>query len=237
MRRHDFYDLLKGNPYPGRGILLGVGHNGERLALYFIMGRSENSRNRVFVPEGDAFRIEPFDVQKIEDPSLILYRPMRTHAGSVVLTNGDQTDTVLEALHAGGTFEGGLRTRRFEPDAPHFTPRISGIQQLATGDYALSILKAADKDGTSCQRFFYEYEARPGMGHFIHTYQGDGNPLPSFAGEPVAVSLPEDLNDFAQGAWRSLNEQNRVALFARAANHEGKVLTLHVFNRHVKETI
>lgn len=236
MRNRDLQDILKHNPYPGRGILLGLTPGGLRVALYFIMGRSENSRNRVFVPDGDAFRIEPYDEGKLEDPSLILYRPMRTHGGMVVLTNGDQTDTVLSALEEGLSFESALRTRRFEPDAPHFTPRISGIQHMTTGGYTLSILKAADADGSACQRFYYEYEPQPGTGHFIHTYGGDRNPLPSFEGEPVPVAIPEDVSAFAEAAWHSLHEQNRVALFARATDTEGSAAALRVFNRHtVKE--
>ena len=236
MNEHDFLALLKHNPYPGRGVLLGVNPGGLRVALYFIMGRSENSRNRVFVQDGDAFRIEPHDVSLVADPSLILYRPMRAYGSLTVLTNGDQTDTVLSSLQAGGTFEQALRTRCFEPDAPHFTPRISGMQDAGTGAYSLSILKAADAGGTVCQRFFFEYEPQPGVGHFVHTYQGDGNPLPSFEGEPVRVSLPDDVDSFAEGAWHSLNHENRVALFVRAADGQGNLRTLRLFNRHtIKE--
>lgn len=230
----DLCELLGRNPYPGRGVLLGTGPAEERVALYFIMGRSENSRNRVFLREEDAFQIAPFDPAKVADPSLILYRPMRTHQGTVVLTNGDQTDTVLEHLCAGGTFEGALRTRRFEPDAPHYTPRISGKQQLDSGHYTLSILKSMG-DGVACQRHFFEYEPQRGVAHFIHTYAGDGNPLPSFQGEPVAISLPDDLDAYARQVWQSLNAQNRVALFCRVTDAQGRVLSLQVFNRHQRE--
>ncbi len=232
----DLTRLLGANAYPGRGILLGLSPRGQRVALYFIMGRSQNSQNRVFVREGDGFCIALHDPALVEDPSLILYRPLAWHGGQLVVTNGDQTDTVVEGLKRGQPFEQTLQARRFEPDAPHFTPRISGIQRMDTGAYTLSILKAGDPQGTVCQRFFYQYEPRPGMGHFIHTYQADGTPLPAFEGEPVLVALPEDLEAFAQEVWHSLNQQNRVALYAQAADAGGRLTAHALHNRHpIKE--
>lgn len=210
---------LQQNSYPGRGIVLGRTETGTKaVAAYFIMGRSENSRNRVFVEEGCGIRTQAFDPSKMVDPSLIIYAPVRVLGDYTIVTNGDQTDTIYELMRAGKTFEESLRTRKFEPDAPNYTPRISGlIDQTNHGfSYALSILKSADGEPSSCQRYTFHY-ANPlaGVGHFIHTYEGDGNPLPSFSGEPLKVAIEGDIDTFTQMLWNSLNEENKVSLFVR----------------------
>lgn len=230
---HDLCDLLRRNAYPGRGVMLGNSRDlRTSVALYFIMGRSVNSRNRVFRREGDGVRIDIFDSALVRDPSLILYRPMLETQGRLIVSNGDQTDTIYKALLGGGDFISALRMRAFEPDAPHFTPRVSGITDMKSGDYRLSILKAADPQGNGCQRFFFEYEAQAGRGHFIHTYQADRDPLPSFAGEPLCVDIPDDLEAFARDVWLSLNPNNRVALFLRSQDRDGSMTGLSVYNRH-----
>lgn len=230
---HDLCDLLRRNTYPGRGIILGNSADlKQSVALYFIMGRSVNSRNRVFRREGDSVRIEIFDRALVKDPSLILYRPMTETQGQLIVTNGDQTDTVFNALQHGGSFGSALRTRTFEPDAPHFTPRVSGMADVKSGDYSLSILKAADPQGNNCQRFFFEYEAQAGRGHFIHTYQADRDPLPCFVGEPLCVYIPDDLETFAHDVWTSLNPSNRVAFFLRRQDRDGRVTGLSIYNRY-----
>ncbi|NCB63000.1 MAG: inosine monophosphate cyclohydrolase [Clostridia bacterium] len=207
--------LLTANPYPGRGILLGrSADNAHTVIAYFIMGRSENSRNRVFVPTEDGIRTEAFDPAKMTDPSLIIYHPVRAIPGAVIVTNGDQTDTVADSFQEGVGWVRALRTRTFEPDGPNYTPRISGLAK-SDGGYRLSILKSAGGDPSSCQRFFYEYENPvAGRGHLIHTYQCDGNPLPSFEGEPktVAIDAP-DAASLAEELWDSLNADNKVSLF------------------------
>ncbi|NLD51361.1 MAG: inosine monophosphate cyclohydrolase [Clostridiales bacterium] len=226
-------DLLKQNPYPGRGLALGMTPDGGRMvAVYFIMGRSRNSRNRVFVEEGQSLRIEPFDPALVSDPSLIIYHPIRALGQWLIVTNGDQTDTVYNALANGGSFESGLRTRTFEPDAPNWTPRISGLMNLQDGACRLSILKAQDEQGTRCQRHFFEYEACPGQGHFLHTYKGDGNPLPSFAGEPLCVGMPDDVEAFAIALWNSLHADNRVALCVKETPLGGGNTRTYLYNRH-----
>lgn len=212
------YEYLAGNQYPGRGVAIGKTADGKKaIILYFIMGRSVNSRNRVFELTDDGIRTKAFDPSKLSDPSLIIYAPVRAYKNATVVTNGDQTDTVVDALKVGGTFEGALRTREFEPDAPNFTPRISGMLTIEGGElsYKLSVLKKSPYcDG--CDRMFYEY-ALPadGVGHIIHTYMGDGNPIPSFCGEPVAFGVGNDLKAIADGVWSSLNDDNKVSLFAR----------------------
>lgn len=211
----DIYQLLKENTYPGRGILIGTNPAGTHAVIaYFIMGRSVNSRNRVFVSEGSDMKTQAFDPAKLSDPSLIIYYPVRAVGDCTVVTNGDQTDTVRDALVLGGTFESALRTRRFEPDAPNFTPRISGIVH-ADGSYKLSILKSADGNPEYDRRYFFEYGAEKGVGQFIHTYRCDGNPIPSFAGEPETVAVEGDIDTFAGKLWDSLNEDNKVSLFVR----------------------
>lgn len=209
---------LKGNPYPGRGIVVGLSESGEKAVfVYFIMGRSANSRNRVFAEYGDEVRTEPFDPSKVEDPSLIIYSPVKVCGKDIVVTNGDQTDTIVESLRAGHCFRHGLMGRRFEPDAPNFTPRISAILHLnGKFSYEMSILKSADGEGTSSNRYFYAYEPVKGVGHFLHTYQGDGTPLPSFEGEPLRVHVPDDLHKYADRIWEGMNEENKISLYCRA---------------------
>ena len=216
MKNLDLTALLRGNPYPGRGIVLGSSPDGEKSVIaYFIMGRSENSRNRVFVETPDGIRTQAFDPSKMTDPSLIIYAPVRVFGTSTIVTNGDQTDTIREGLAAGKTFAQALHTRTFEPDAPNYTPRISGLVKK-NGDYTLSILKSADGDPASCRRYFFAYEApRAGQGHFIHTYKCDGNPIPSYEGEPTPVSIEGDIDTFTASLWENLNQDNKVSLFVR----------------------
>ena len=207
--------LLSGNSYPGRGIVLGQSRDGSKLvAAYFIMGRSANSRNRIFVKTEDGIRTQAQDPGRLEDPSLILYHPVRLVGKALVVTNGDQTDTIRDALAGEGSFESALLTRCFEPDAPNLTPRISGLLS-PEGDYRLSILKSADAEGSACIRQFFYYPPLPGVGHFIHTYHGDGSPLPSFSGEPKRVEIPDDMGAFAKGIWGSLHPENRISLYVR----------------------
>jgi IMP cyclohydrolase len=234
MKPNDLFELLKKNPYPGRGIVLGVTPDQKRAALaYFIMGRSAGSRSRAFVKDGDDVGIHMLDSGKIADTSLILYAPLRTLSGVTVVTNGDQTDTVKDRLAEGGSFEGALRTRTFEPDAPHFTPRISGIQYFNGGfSYALSILKAGNKEGTAAQKQFFEYEPVADVGHFISTYETDGAVLPSFSGEPRAVSVLDDFASFAQGLWNALNEENKVSLYVRYTNIKTGGYEDRIFNKY-----
>lgn len=210
---------LSSNAYPGRGIVIGRSADGQNaVTAYFIMGRSQNSRNRIFVSDGDGIRTQAFDASKLEDPSLIIYAPVRVLDSQTIVTNGNQTDTVYEGIRAGLTFEQALCSRTFEPDAPNYTPRISGIMHVENGmyDYALSILKSNCGNPDSCRRFTFSYEnPRAGEGHFIHTYMHDGNPLPSFEGEPKQVSIPDDMDLFTDMLWNSLNEENKVSLFVR----------------------
>lgn len=210
---------LKENSYPGRGIVIGRSKDGKKaVAAYFIMGRSENSRNRIFVEDGDGIRTQAFDPSKLTDPSLIIYAPIRVLGNKTIVTNGDQTDTVYELMDKQHTFEQALRTREFEPDAPNYTPRISGILHVENGSfhYAMSILKSNHGNPGSCNRFTYAYSSGPeGEGHFIHTYQGDGNPLPSFEGEPRLVEIPDSIEEFTNMIWESLNEENKVSLYVR----------------------
>lgn len=210
---------LKGNAYPGRGIIIGRSADGKKaVTAYFIMGRSENSRNRIFVEDGEGIRTQAFDPSKLSDPSLIIYAPVRVLGNKTIVTNGDQTDTIYELMDSQQTFEQSLRTREFEPDAPNYTPRISGIMHIDNGqfNYAMSILKSDNGNPESCNRFTFAYEKCPaGEGHFIHTYKGDGNPLPSFEGEPVLIGIPDNMDEFAELLWNSLNEDNKVSLFVR----------------------
>ena len=206
--------------YPGRGILCGMTKDGRKaICAYFIMGRSANSRNRVFIADGQDVIIHPADPSKVQDPSLIIYAPVRTCGETLIVTNGDQTDTIHDGLIAGKTFEQALETRCFEPDSPNFTPRISALMTFQ-GKYAyrLSILKCLDGKGERCGRFTYHYEPQPGEGHLIHTYLGDGNPLPSFAGDPKTVAVEGDLDAFTDAVWNALNEDNRISLFTRTVD-------------------
>lgn len=219
MQKNSLENELKGNTYPGRGIVMGMSPNGKyAVTAYFIMGRSENSRNRVFVEDGSGIRTQAFDPSKLSDPSLIIYAPVRVLENDTIVTNGDQTDTIYHFMDQQQTFEQALRTRAFEPDAPNYTPRISGIMHIEEGEYhyALSILKSNNGNGDSCQRFMFAYGTPvAGEGHFIHTYQGDGDPLPSFEGEPKLVEISDDMNAFTDMLWNSLNEDNKVSLFVR----------------------
>lgn len=217
MKTLDLSALLRANPYPGRGIVLGKTQDGGKAAIaYFIMGRSENSRNRIFEVTEDGIRTKAFDESKMTDPSLIIYHPVRVVGDDTVVTNGDQTDTVRDGLLAGKVFVQPLKTREFEPDGPNYTPRISGLVHK-DGSYALSILKSAGGDPSSCRRQFFGYEnPLAGQGHFIHTYLGDGSPLPSFEGEPEQVAIPAvSAQEWADQIWESLNADNKVSLFVR----------------------
>ena len=231
----DLTEYLRGNPYPGRGILLGrSADGGSAVIAYFIMGRSVNSRNRVFEETVDGIRTRAFDESRMTDPSLIIYHPVRRlDNGITIVTTGDQTDTVRDALEKGRTFADALRTREFEPDGPNYTPRISGLVK-PDGAYNLSILKSLDGDPSCCCRYFYEYEApKAGMGHFIHTYEGDGDPLPSFEGEPrrAAITAP-DARTLADELWPALNEDNKVSLFVRYIDLATGTAGTVILNKH-----
>ena len=210
---------LRENAYPGRGIILGKSPDGKKaVAAYFIMGRSENSRNRIFVEDGEGIRTQAFDPAKLTDPSLIIYAPVRVLGNKTIVTNGDQTDTIYEGMDRQMTFEQSLRSREFEPDAPNYTPRISGIMHIENGtyNYAMSILKSDDGRPEGCCRYTFAYEKpAAGEGHFIHTYQCDGNPLPSFEGEPKRIAVENEIDAFTDLLWNSLNEENKVSLFVR----------------------
>ena len=215
MKPVDLNQELRGNAYPGRGIVIGKSQDGGcAVVAYFIMGRSVNSRNRVFTEEPDGIRTEAADPAKMEDPSLIIYHPVRQIGRGLIVTNGDQTDTIRDFLEKGLPFEQALRTREFEPDGPNWTPRISGLLS-PDGSYKLSILKAADEAGTACLRQTFEYPGQAGLGHFLHTYQCDGSPIPSFEGEPTPVTIEGDIDAFTSGLWESLNQDNKVSLFVR----------------------
>ncbi len=224
---------LRNNSYPGRGIILGKSADGTKAAAaYFIMGRSENSRNRIFVEDGAGIRTQAFDPDKLSDPSLIIYAPVRVLGNKTIVTNGDQTDTIYECMDRQMTFEQALRTREFEPDGPNYTPRISGIMHVEDGkyNYAMSILKSRNGNQDGCNRFTFAYEnPAAGEGHFIHTYMHDGNPLPSFEGEPKLISIPDDIGGFTSLLWESLNEENKVSLFVRyidiqSGNYETRIV-------------
>ena len=215
---NDIGELINGNPYVGRGIVLGKTLDGTKAcSAYFIMGRSANSRNRVFTEKDGVIYTEPFDASKVEDPSLIIYAAVRQTGNKLIVTNGDQTDTIYNGILAGGTFESALKTREFEPDAPNLTPRISGMIEFGEGDftYKMSILKSADALGTACNRYTFDYNALNGLGHFIHTYVTDGNPIPTFQGEPERVEIPNDIDEFAEKIWTNLDANNKISLYVR----------------------
>ena len=215
MKPVDIKQDLAGNSYPGRGIIIGKSRDGSKsVVAYFIMGRSENSRNRIFAPEPDGIRTEAADPAKMKDPSLIIYHPVRQIGRGLIVTNGDQTDTIRDFLEKGLPFEQALRTREFEPDGPNWTPRISGLLS-PDGSYKLSILKAADEEGTGCLRQTFEYPGQAGLGHFIHTYKCDGNPIPSYEGEPTPVEIQGDIDQFTAALWENLNQDNKVSLFVQ----------------------
>lgn len=223
------------DPYVGRGIIVGQTPSGKAVIAYFIMGRSENSRNRIFEMRDDGLYTRAYDESKVADPSLIIYRAAGDHENNTVVTNGDQTDTILSALENGGTFESALESREFEPDAPNFTPRISAMVTY-NGDkisYKMSILKSADAEGSDCVRFFYNYPAIAGVGHFIHTYVGDGNPLPSFQGEPERIEIPEDTEQFAINLWDALDENNKISLYVSVV--EDSEETTYIINKNGDE--
>ena len=229
--------LLKGNAYPGRGIVLGRSQDGKyAVVAYFIMGRSENSRNRIFVETQDGIRTQAYDPAKMTDPSLIIYHPVRRVTDedgvTTIVTNGDQTDTLRDFMLEGESYVAALNTREFEPDGPNYTPRISGIV-YPSGSYMLSILKSLDGDPSCCLRHYFTYDApRPGLGHFLHTYQGDGNPLPSFQGEPRPVEIAGDLDAFTSLIWQNLNPENKVSLFTSFIDLETGVAESRIVNKH-----
>ena len=232
MKPVDIKQDLAGNSYPGRGIVIGQSADGKQAVVaYFIMGRSVNSRNRVFVEEPDGIRTEAADPAKMEDPSLIIYHPVRQMGRGLIVTNGDQTDTILEFLKQGLPMEQALRTREFEPDDPNWTPRISGLLG-PNGSYKLSILKSADETGRRCLRQTFEYPGQPGLGHFLHTYAGDGSPLPSFAGEPEPVAIEGELDALTAAVWESLNDDNKISLFVRFTDLETHTFQQRIVNKY-----
>lgn len=211
-------DTIRDNSYVGRGIAVGKTADGKKAAIgYFIMGRSENSKNRVFKEEGDDVVIYPFDESKVEDPSLIIYSPVKKLDDKVIVTNGDQTDTIYGFVKEGKSFKEALATREFEPDGPNWTPRISAMLTFADGDfsYEMSILKSVDEEGSACARYTYSYPAVSGLGHFIHTYEHDGQPLPTFQGEPRRIIIPDDIEEFTSDIWDNLNEEKKISLYVR----------------------
>ncbi len=237
MKMSSLREELSSNTYPGRGIVIGKSKDGKHaVTAYFIMGRSENSRNRVFVEEGEGIRTQAYDPSKLTDPSLIIYAPVRVLGNDTIVTNGDQTDTIYELMGKGQTFEQSLRTREFEPDAPNYTPRISGIMHIQDNefDFAMSILKSNNGNPECCNRYTFTYD-KPvaGEGRFIHTYMGDGNPLPSFEGEPTLVDIEGDIDTFTNLVWKNLDEDNKVSLFVRYINIETGKYETRIVNKNV----
>ena len=234
---NDIAELIRDNPYVGRGIVLGKSADGQSaVAAYFIMGRSKNSRNRVFTKREGALFTEPYDPSLVEDPSLIIYAAVREHEGRLIVTNGDQTDTVYEGIKAGKTFAEALRSREFEPDAPNFTPRISGMITFGKDDftYDMSILKSVDAEGSACARYTFEYPALAGLGHFIHTYVTDGDPIPTFQGEPERVAIGNDIDAFTASLWGALNEDNKISLYVRYTSLADGKVTERLINKNEK---
>lgn len=228
-------DRISGNPYVGRGIIIGQTADASKAVIaYFIMGRSANSRNRIFLEQGDDLMIRPFDESKVEDPSLIIYYPVRKTEDGLIVTNGDQTDTIYEFMQKGASFEDALRTRAFEPDGPNWTPRISGFLALDEEGmhYKMSILKSADPEGSACNRFFYEYAALPGLGHFLHTYVTDGTPIPTFQGEPERIAIPDDIDAFTEEIWDNLDTSNRISLYVRSIDLKDGTTESRLINRY-----
>ncbi len=227
---------LKGTSYPGRGIVIGRSADGKKaVTAYFIMGRSENSRNRIFAEEGEGIRTEAYDPSKLSDPSLIIYAPVRVLGNKTIVTNGDQTDTIYDLMNQQQTFEQSLRTREFEPDTPNYTPRISGVMKVSDGkfNYAMSILKSDIDNPESCNRYTFAYEnPKAGVGRYIHTYMGDGNPLPSYEGEPTPVEIDGEIDEFTQRVWNSLDEDNKVSLFVRYIDIETGEYESRIVNKN-----
>lgn len=236
MKMLSLKEELGSNSYPGRGIVIGRTPDGKKaVTAYFIMGRSENSRNRVFVEDGEGIRTQAFDPSKLVDPSLIIYAPVRVLGNKTIVTNGDQTDTIYERMDQQMTFEQSLRSREFEPDGPNYTPRISGIMHLEDGqfNYAMSILKSNNGNPDSCNRFTFAYKnPASGEGRFIHTYMHDGNPLPSFEGEPKLVGIEGDIDEFTRLIWENLNEANKVSLFVRYIDIEDGTYETRIVNKN-----
>ena len=228
-------ELIKDNAYVGRGIVIGKSENAKyAVAAYFIMGRSNNSRNRVFVKHGDDLFTEPYDASKVEDPSLIIYAAIRKTEDGLIVTNGDQTDTVYDGLKSGLSFSDSLKSREFEPDAPNLTPRISGYITFEKDNfsYEMSILKSADALGTACNRYTFSYPSLAGLGHFIHTYVTDGNPIPTFQGEPERVAIPDDIDAFTNDLWTNLNEDNKISLYVRYTDLASGEVTERLINKN-----
>ena len=234
MQKSSICSLLSSNVYPGRGIIVGTTPDGTRaVTAYFIMGRSVNSRNRVFRAEGSDVMIYPYDESKVEDPSLIIYAPVRALKNKLIVTNGDQTDTIRDFLNKHDSFENALRTRGFEPDKPNYTPRISALLHWDKNWwYQMSILKAADGEGKKCNRFTFDFSPVPGLGHFIHTYVGDGKPLPSFEGEPEQVELMDDIDTLTACIWENMNEDNKISLFVRFMDVKTGETQTRIINKH-----
>ena len=229
--------LIEGNSYVGRGIVIGKTEDGTKaLTAYFIMGRSNNSRNRIFVENGDEVIIHPYDASKVEDPSLIIYSPIRKFENNLIVTNGDQTDTVYDGLKEGKSFAEALTAREFEPDAPNLTPRISGMMTFADDDftYQMSILKSADAEGTACNRYTFAYPALKGLGHFIHTYVCDGAPIPTFQGEPERVAIGNDIDAFTNDLWNALDEDNKISLYVRTVDLKTGEIENRMINKFEK---
>ena len=228
-------ELIKGNSYVGRGIVVGKTADGKKAcSAYFIMGRSANSRNRVFTNRDGAIYTEPFDASKVEDPSLIIYAAIRSFENKLIVTNGDQTDTIYEGVKNGEGFAEALTKREFEPDAPNFTPRISAMIDFGDNDftYQMSILKSADAEGSACNRYTFSYPSIPGLGHFIHTYICDGNPIPTFCGEPERVAIGNDIDEFTEKLWNALDADNKISLYVRYTDLESGEITDRMINKN-----
>ncbi len=228
-------EMIKDNPYVGRGIVIGKTSDGKNSCVaYFIMGRSNNSRNRVFTKKDGAVFTEPFDASKVEDPSLIIYAALRQFENKLIVTNGDQTDTIYDGLKEGKSFSKSLESREFEPDSPNFTPRISGLLTYENNDfsYEMSILKSIDETGSDCARYTFSYPSKPGLGHFIHTYVTDGNPIPTFQGEPERITVPDSIDEFTDNLWQGLNEDNKISLYVRYTNLEDLSFQDRIINKN-----
>ena len=234
-RAESIKKVLEGNTYPGRGIIAGKTPDGTKAVIaYFIMGRSANSRNRIFTEEDGSIFTEPFDVSKVEDPSLIIYAAVRQYENKLIVTNGDQTDTIYEGFKNGLSFSEALKSRAFEPDAPNLTPRISAALTFEDGDfsYEMSILKSIDAEGSDCARYTFAYPSKPGLGHFIHTYVCDGNPIPAFQGEPERIAIDDDIDKFIEDVWDALDADNRISLYVRYTDLETGAVDASIINKN-----